>query len=221
MIKNTNQEYEMTNNSTVNENEEKNKQIDTIHCTHCHDDVEQCPHDHEHCGCHHEHSHIDEALPHVHQGVTIQFTGEFETSIENLWAILTGTNYVKQWFPELEFTKLHPGGELVYHYKEGGQEEMTVLDVETPKLLSFSWDINIVTFELTAVSDNITNLTFNEWIPEVHDYTANDLTAWMIALQSMSEIVEGREISNREAKFDEILPKMQELLEQQIEIEFE
>lgn len=184
------------------------------HCCHNH-------HDHHHesgCGCcgHHHHGAYD-----VDHGLTVQFSGEFEATIDAVWQMLTDNTQVQRWFPELKFEDLEPGGTLRFNYQDGGSEEMMILDVEAPHYLSFTWDINIVTFELTATESGNTVLIFTEWLAQVNDHSPKDLTGWMICLQNIAALLEGKELEDREEKFHELYPRIKEMLEQQTNMEFE
>ena len=89
---------------------------------------------------------------------------------------------------------------------------MMVLDVEPNAYLSFTWDLNIVTFELHELEPGKTTLIFTEWLAELNDHSPKDLTSWMIALQNMAEVAEGKPVSDREAQFHEYYPKIKEML---------
>ena len=138
---------------------------------HHHDGECGCGHDHEHehhhhdgeCGCGHDH-HQDHTHAHDHagcgcgcghdhgheenQGVSVQFSGVFNLPKEQVWSLLTENDKLQSWYPELEFQGLETGASLKFNYKTGGHEDMMVLDVEPNAYLSFTWDLNIVTFEL-------------------------------------------------------------------------
>ena len=181
-----------------------------------------CGHHHHHhsdegCGCGHHHGEYD-----VDPGLTVQFSGVFEASIEEVWEMLTDNQKVQQWFPELEFEALEPGSTLNFNYQDGGgKEEMMLLDVEAPRYLSFTWDINIITFELSEQEENKTQLIFTEWLSEVNNHSPKDLTGWMICLQAIAAILEGKEVGDREEKFHEFYPRVKEMFKQQTDMEFE
>lgn len=176
-------------------------------------------HDHHCCCGSHDHEHIDEPI--ADPGLNIQFSGTFPANIETVWQMLTENDQLAKWFPELSFELMAPGGTLVFRYKDGGSEEMLVLDVEEPRLLSFTWDINIVAFELMERSENETDIVFTEWLSEVNDHSPRDLTMWMIALQILAGVLEGKEPEDREAQFQEFYPKIKEMLAQQSDYVFE
>ena len=191
-------------------------------------------HEHDGCGCgghhhHHHHEHHGCGCGHHHgadalqdKGITVQFNGVFsDVTVEQVWETLTQNEKVQQWYPELEFEGVETGATLRFNYQTGGSEEMMVLDVEAPHYLSFTWDLNIVTFELATLENGEVALMFTEWIAEVNDHSPKDLTGWMIALQSMAEVLEGKPVSDREERFHEFYPRIKEMLEQQTDMEFE
>ena len=212
------------------------------HCQHHdHDHSCGCGHDHHHhhehsCGCGHDHHH-DHTHAHDHagcgcgcghdhgheenQGVSVQFSGVFNLPKEQVWSLLTENDKLQSWYPELEFQGLETGASLKFNYKTGGHEDMMVLDVEPNAYLSFTWDLNIITFELHVLEPGKTTLIFTEWLAELNDHSPKDLTSWMIALQNMAEVAEGKPVSDREAQFHEYYPKIKEVLTQQTDVVFE
>ncbi|MGO4938544.1 SRPBCC domain-containing protein [Fundicoccus sp. Sow4_D5] len=179
-------------------------------------------HDHS-CGGHDHHHHsspLDDLT--VDQGLTIEFQGVFKARIEDVWDMLTNNEKINLWFPELEFVSLKSGGVLRFNHLDGESEEMLVLDVEEPNYLSFTWDLNTVTFELKALENNTqTEVNFTEWLAEVTDHSPRDVTGWMVCLNVIANIFDGKEPFDREDKWHELYPSIKEMLEQQSEFEFE
>lgn len=178
------------------------------------------PHDHNHTHTHDHTSHLDNLT--VDQGLTIEFQGVFKASIKEVWDMLTRNDKVKLWFPELEFVTLKPGGVLRFNHLDGEKEDMMVLDVEEPHYISFTWDINTVTFELTSLENNTqTEVNFTEWLAEVTEHSPRDVTGWMVCLNVIANLFEGKEPFNREDKWHELYPSIKEMVEQQSVFEFE
>ena len=179
---------------------------------HCCDD-----HHHEH---HHHLSPLDDLS--VDQGLTVEFQGIFKAKVEDVWDMLTNNEKLKLWFPELEFITLKSGGQLRFNHQDGESEEMMVLDVEEPNFLSFTWDINTITFELKALENNTqTEVNFTEWLAEVNDHAPRDVTSWMVCLNCIADLFEGKELIDREDRFHELYPIIKEMLEEHSEFEFE
>lgn len=177
-------------------------------------------HDHTACGCghHHDHDHDFE----VDEGLTVEFIVDMKASIERVWQMITENDQLALWFPELAFESLKPGGVLRFNYTDGGHEEMMVLDVEEPHYLSYTWDLNTVTFELTSNEENTeTELKFTEWLSEINDHTPKDVAGWLICLQVIASIINEVPFEDRETKFHEVYPQVKEMLAQQSDYEFE
>ena len=175
---------------------------------------------------HHDHHHHTHSSPldelSVNQGLTIEFQGIFKASVEDVWEMLTDNEKLKLWFPELEFVTLKAGGVLRFNYPDGESEEMMVLDVESPSYLSFTWDINTVTFELQPLENNTqTEVNFTEWLAEITDHSPRDVTGWMVCLNVIAYLLEGKELFDREDKWHELYPSIKEMLQEQSEFEFE
>lgn len=187
---------------------------------------EQGNHSHSHttcsCGHDHEHHHLDLDDLEVDQGLTVEFIVDMQASIERVWQMLTENDQLALWFPELAFESLKSGGVLRFNYPDGGHEEMMVLDVEKPHYLSYTWDLNTVTFELTSNEENTeTELKFTEWLSEINDHTPKDVAGWLICLQVIASIINEVPFEDREAKFYEVYPQVKEMLDQQSDYEFE
>lgn len=188
------------------------------HCCGGHHHHHDHEHDHHH---HHDHSSPLDNLT-VDHGLTIEFQGIFKASIEDVWDMLTNNDKLKLWFPELEYVTLKSGGVLRFNHPDGESEEMMVLDVEEPSYLSFTWDINTVTFELTSLENNTqTEVNFTEWLAEVTEHSPRDVTGWMVCLNVIANIFEGKELFDREDKWHELYPSIKEMLKEQSEFEFE
>ena len=184
------------------------------HC--CEDHHHEHHHDH-----HHHHSSVLDDLS-VDQGLTVEFQGIFKAKVEDVWDMLTNNDKLKLWFPELEFISLKPGGQLRFNHQDGESEEMMVLDVEAPNYLSFTWDINTITFDLKALENNSqTEVNFTEWLAEVNDHSPRDVTSWMVCLNCIADLFEGKEPIDREDRIHELYPSIKEMLEEQSEFEFE
>lgn len=173
-------------------------------------------HHHDHCHCGHDHNAelLDDLE--VDQGLTVEFLVDLNVSVERVWQMLTRNDQLALWFPELVFESLKPNGVLRFNYQDGGHEDMMVLDVEEPNYLSYTWDLNTVTFELEANEENTqTVLKFTEWLSEITDHSPKDVTGWLVCLQIIAAILNEEPMIDREDKFHETYPTVKEMLAEQ------
>lgn len=192
---------------------------------HNHDHHHHHGHDHDHHHHdhnHHHHSELDD-LHHNH-GTEIVLQGELEASIERVWEVITDNSYLTRWFPELSFTELKSGGQLHFESEQMAMSfDMMVYDVEAPVLLSFEWGQgDIVTFELEALDESLTQINYSQWIQHVDiDHHAKDVTGWLICMQKIAAIINDKPIPDTMELFEEYYPAVEELVKDQSKAEFD
>lgn len=145
------------------------------------------------------------------QGYTATFVREFSRSIEDVWAMLTENGKLQQWFSELTIEDLRKGGNIKFDMGNGEFGNMTILDYEEGKKLSFEWGEDQVHFELTA-DNGSTQLVLVETISKIIPHTAKDLAGWHVCLDVIEAILEGKEIA-REKEWEKEYPEYQRLLD--------
>lgn len=213
-------EKELTNNHS-------DKKV-ACNCEHTHH------HTHEHCICEHHHAHdlecdcgqsshgnMDCPCGHHHHnelephGLTINFDGVIQADINQVWKVLTDPQLIDRWSDGIKMTDYRPGGVLTYQ-----NQEMMLLDIEPPVLLTFTWSDGTIAIELSGKTEAETVINFSHWIEKITEETAISLSNWMINLQSIAALAEGKELEERNRHFSEVLPKMREMLALQAEVEF-
>ncbi|WP_370738872.1 SRPBCC domain-containing protein [Trichococcus shcherbakoviae] len=73
--------------------------------------------------------------------------------IESVWRMLTVNEQLQKWFPQLKIEQLQPDGKIRFDFGNGSYEEMTLLKVSEPSSLAFTWDTNIMRFELSGTAE--------------------------------------------------------------------
>ena len=66
--------------------------------------------------------------------------------------MLTVNEQLQKWFPQLKIEQLQPDGKIRFDFGNGSYEEMTLLKVSEPSSLAFTWDTNIMRFELSGTA---------------------------------------------------------------------
>lgn len=176
---------------------------------------------HEHpCGCDHEHSKSFPDVLNVDTGIEITFQHDYPVSQEKLWEYLSHNELLQQWYPQLVFTDFNPGGRLLFQYEGGNFEEMLVMDVEAPCLLSFTWDIHTVTFQVTALGKGQSRLSFTQWVSEMNHHVPVDLCGWYLALLNLERAITGDDKLEMAEVYHHHYPQIVDLLNLESDFEF-
>ncbi|MDY0406774.1 SRPBCC family protein [Virgibacillus sp. 179-BFC.A HS] len=130
----------------------------------------------------------------------------------DVWAYLTDNNKLQQWFPELEIQALKNGGEIRFDFGDGNFERMEITEMIPQKVLAFTWDKNLVRFEL-ATDNSGCMLVFKEYLHEITEHTAKDLAGWHVCLDVIEALLDGRSVGDRTAIWQTCYPTYQQLLQ--------
>ena len=94
--------------------------------------------------------------------IIAEFNRDFPYPIEKVWQMLGDNVYLNKWFAELNIVELVKGGKITFGMAGGDFEEMTIIEVMVPNVLEFTWDKDIVRFELSTNPDGKTHMVFQE-----------------------------------------------------------
>lgn len=120
---------------------------------------------------------------------------------ERVWRALTESDALRLWMPADMVGERRAGADLVFpfwpaHVERFGipadQAALTgrMLAWEPPRLLEYSWDADLLRFELTPDGDG-TRLVFSTWLGEVDQYPAHGTAAgYHAALDQLAELLE-------------------------------
>ncbi|MDY0394585.1 SRPBCC family protein [Virgibacillus halophilus] len=146
-------------------------------------------------------------------------TATYERSLqhepESVWAYLTDNSKLKRWFLELEIQDLKRGGEIRFDLGNGNHERMKITEVDHQKVLAFTWDKNVVRFELTA-DGKCCMLVFIAYLYEITDHTPKDLAGWHVCLDVIETLLDGRTMEDRTAIWQTYYPKYQQALQKAV-----
>jgi len=146
--------------------------------------------------------------------VKARMTRLWNHSVEEVWSWLTENEKLQQWFSELEIEDLRVGGRIHFDMGDGTFQEMTILAVEEPSLLEYTWGEDSVRFELTP-RDGGCHLVFTEVINEVTDHTPKDLAGWHLCLGVVEALLEGQPIDFWEKEWEARYAEYQALMEEE------
>ena len=154
----------------------------------------------------------------VESSYTAQFERHLEHSVEQVWAMLTENEKLEKWFSELRIDDLREGGFIKFDMQDGTFEEMEILELKMYSILEFTWDKDIVRFELHPESEGC-QLILIEKINTITDHTPRDLAGWHVCLDVIEALLEGKTIQNRKAEWEKWHPKYVEALNEVTEIQ--
>jgi uncharacterized protein YndB with AHSA1/START domain len=126
----------------------------------------------------------------------VTYERHLEHSIEDVWAMLTDNKKLALWFDELRVARLGKGGYLNFDMGDGTFQRMDITDFKEYHILEFTWDENLVRFELTPESNHC-NLVFTETITELTTHTPKDLAGWHVCLDVIGMLLDKKEVNDR------------------------
>ncbi|MBN6206823.1 SRPBCC family protein [Ralstonia pickettii] len=149
----------------------------------------------------------------IDQVNTAIFKRDIKHTAEDVWSCLTENNKLQEWFSELEIKNLEPGGKIYFHFGDGNYEMIDIIEVKSNKVFAFTWPPkNSVRFELRATETGC-ELTFKQFLHEISDHTARDLTGWHVCLDVIEALLDGKTIDDRKSYWESHYPSYQELLQ--------
>ncbi|MBS4210043.1 SRPBCC family protein [Bacillus sp. FJAT-50079] len=147
----------------------------------------------------------------VESNVLATFERHLNHSIEDVWAMLTDNEKLKQWFAELRVEELRKGGFILFDMQNGTFIKMEILELKINEVLEFTWDKDVVRFELNAKPEGCL-LIFKEKINNLTDHTPRDLAGWHVCLDVIEALLNGETIENRKAEWEKWYPKYMEAI---------
>ena len=129
------------------------------------------------------------------------YIAEFERSlqhpVEKVWSFLTENEKLKLWFSELSIDELVAGGIIKFDMGDGSFEEMKILEVQPWRVLEYTWDKDVVRFELSPVEGGC-KLSLIEKITTLNDHTPRDLAGWHVCLDVIAALLDEIEFERGE-----------------------
>ncbi|KMY51507.1 SRPBCC family protein [Peribacillus loiseleuriae] len=135
-------------------------------------------------------------------GYIARFERYEEHSVEKVWSMLTENDKLATWFSELRIDELRKGGIIKFDMQDGTFEEFTITDFKLNSVLEFTWDKDLVRFELYPEQDGCL-LVLIEKIETITDHTPRDLAGWHVCLEVIQALLDGRKIDSREEEWEQ------------------
>ena len=143
--------------------------------------------------------------------IVAEFHRNFPYPIEEVWTMLTDNNHLVKWFSELKIQELTEGGKLLFDMGNGFYEEMTITEVKIPTVWEFTWDKNLVRFNLSENAEG-THLVLKEYMKEVTEHTARDIAGWHVCLDVIERLLADEPIKNRQVEWEKVFPEYKKQL---------
>ena len=141
----------------------------------------------------------------------VEFHRDFPYPITKVWKMLTDNDQLVKWFSELKIQELIEGGKLLFDMGNGSYEEMTIIEVKVPEVWEFTWDENLIRFNLSE-NPSGTHLVLKEYIKEVTNHTARDIAGWHVCLDVIEGLLADEPIKNRQAEWEKVFPEYKKQL---------
>jgi uncharacterized protein YndB with AHSA1/START domain len=121
---------------------------------------------------------------------TVRVERRYPHPIEKVWRAVTTPEHLGQWFPSEVELDLRPGGSMRFHAFEGDPAATgTVEEVDAPRLLTFTWGSDRLTFELTADGDETTFALTHSFADRYG--AASFATGWDLCLAGLRSVLAG------------------------------
>jgi uncharacterized protein YndB with AHSA1/START domain len=120
----------------------------------------------------------DATVEKVGARVRLRFERALSAPPEAVWRALTDPTEVAAWFPcEIIVDQWRPGAALRFVFAGTGGMELsgTVLDCDEPRVLSFTWGEETLTFELSAAGEGTRLVMTDELDPPI---AARNAAGW-------------------------------------------
>ena len=111
---------------------------------------------------------------------------------QKVWRAITEPEHVAQWFPASMEIDLRPQGRVRFGSPDGGtpDSEGVVLEVDAPRVLAYTWDSDVLRYELHADGDGcllILSHTFDD-----RAGAASFASGWTVCLEALALVLDGR-----------------------------
>jgi uncharacterized protein YndB with AHSA1/START domain len=108
-----------------------------------------------------------------------------------VWAAVSEPDELARWFPSTVKIDLRPGGAIEFFDDPySGPTTGTVLAVDPPRRLSFTWFNDELHFELKPIDANSCKLTLTN-VLEARDTTARNAAGWSVCLAELGKHISG------------------------------
>jgi uncharacterized protein YndB with AHSA1/START domain len=124
---------------------------------------------------------------------TVRVERAYPHPIEKVWRAVTTPQHLGAWFPSPVEVDLRPGGEMRFPAFEGDTDATgTVEAVEAPRLLTFTWGADRLTFELAPDGEGTTFALIHSFDDRYG--AASFATGWELCLAGLRSVLAGEPV---------------------------
>ncbi|MCI8279215.1 SRPBCC domain-containing protein [Staphylococcus xylosus] len=136
-----------------------------------------------------------------------------EKDSETVFNLLSTTEGVQKWFPQLSFEERIVGGKMTFHMDEQDDVEMEITAFEDNIAIGYTWSTGAVRFDLYD-SGSETVLILDEFLPFDFPHIILDFSGWQFQIQSIKSVAEtGRSLDQSEYDFNSIKEEVETKLD--------
>jgi uncharacterized protein YndB with AHSA1/START domain len=140
----------------------------------------------------------------------LRFERRLPDSIETVWRAVTDPIEMRSWFPtRIELDEWKVGATLTHHFDEQGIGPLTgtVIEWEPPHRVSFTWDVDTITFDLTPSPEGGTIFVLTEQLSAAN--AARNAAGWESCLDRLEF---QRETESWTTRFDHYVKEFEPVL---------
>lgn len=119
---------------------------------------------------------------------------------ERVWSAITDPGELRGWFPQgVEYEgEMEVGGKMAFHWPEEEDEPPfggEILAFDPPKVFEYSWDDEVLRFELRPDGEGGCVLVFTDTM-EDRGRAAGNASGWHACLDALGGILDGRPLQS-------------------------
>ncbi|GAB3552867.1 hypothetical protein GCM10027404_24220 [Arthrobacter tumbae] len=139
------------------------------------------------------------------------FEMRFNAPARVLWKHLVDPAKLKYWFPcELDILP-RPGAVVTFTFPSQRPMEGTVLEAEKPRLLAYTWDEEVLRWEIEDDDDGGSLLTLTNTLAEGQDI-ARSAAGWHLTLMGLDDYLNERSLGQDPALWDQYVARYEDQL---------
>lgn len=139
----------------------------------------------------------------------LRFEMRYNFPASVLWKHLTDPRKLKYWFPcELDLLP-RKGAEVTFTFPGERPTTGTVLDAEKPNLLAYTWDREVLRWELVNDGDSGCLLTLTNTLQDP-EAAGNSAAGWHFTLTGLDDLLNERPLGQNPADWERLVAQYQE-----------
>lgn len=139
------------------------------------------------------------------------FEMRFNAPARVLWKHLTDPEKLKYWFPCALDILPRKGAVVTFTFPGQRPMEGTVLEAEKPRLLAYTWDEEVLRWEIEDDDDGGSLLTLTNTVQEGQDI-ARSAAGWHLTLMGLDDYLNERSLGQDPALWDQYVARYEEQL---------